>query len=276
MPYLRDSLVAAAVGFVAVTYAYADGSTTPVLTRGRGVPICDAYLERLKLAEYTDPPYCDRPESQEIEGFELLNRIPLAADEAFSLANKVYNFTHQGNQDSFPNGRSFISKEEIQRDLGQSIVAWRYDPPVDVNNDSTPDPVVIWQGHGASQGSYVCGFVKERDPWWQNQLAYIVDFSAMRIDERRTKEIFGHPAGKYSITVDGKLVDLPGFLPVGLRIGIFKYRGLYYFDTFFDSYGDFQGLRQRDARIGSTLGVFLRSKGTTKQVCEYRWTKLQR
>lgn len=53
-------------------------------------------------------------------------------------------------------------------------------------------------------------------------------------------------------------------------MGIFEYDGLYYFDTFLDSSGDFQGRRQKDPRIGKTLGVFLRKDGVTKQECEYR------
>jgi len=242
------------------------------LTIGNRIAVCESYLKRLNLVQSDEPPYCDRPEDTEIEGFEGLNRIPLNADEAFAFGDKIRNFTHQGDQDSFTNGRSFVTKELIQRSLGRSILARRYGPQVDIDNDGKPDSLVVWQGYGASHGDYVCGSVKDRDPWWQNQIAYIVDFDATRIDEKRTREVFGHPAGGYSIVVDGKQKrTLPGFRPIGLKMGIFKYDGLYYFDTFFDSSGDFQGRRQKDPRIGSTLGVFLRKDGVTKQVCEYRF-----
>jgi len=277
MPSLNNSLIFSVAAFVAISCAYADKSPIgPVLTKGRGVPVCDAYLQRLNLAEYTYPPYCDRPENDQVEGFELLNRIPLTIEEAFSFGDKVRNFTQNGDQNLFSNRRSFITEAIVQTELGHTILAWRYDPPVDIDNDGKADSLFVWNGYGASHGIYKCGAIKKRDPWWQNQLAYVVYFDAMRIDQRMTKEIFGHPAGKYSITVDGKLIDLPKFRPIGTKIGIFKHKGLYYFDTFFDSWGDFQGRRQKDASIGNTLGVFLRSNGTTTQVCEYRWTKLRR
>jgi hypothetical protein len=269
--------LATVLSFVIARPALADKTGTAMskqftLTKGRGIAVCEAYLKRLNLVQSDEPPYCDRPEDTEIEGFEHLNRIPLNIDEAFAFGDKVYNFTYRGSQDSFPNGRSSITKNIIQQDLGRSILAWRYDPPADIDNDGAPDSLVIWQGYGASHGSYVCGSVKDRDPWWQNQIAYIVDFDAMRIDEKRTRKIFGHPVGSYSSVMAGKRkVTLPGFRPIGLKMGIFKYDGLYYFDTFFDSSGDFQGRRQKDPRIGSTLGVFLRKDGVTKQMCEYRF-----
>lgn len=275
MPFIQESVVATAL-VLAAACAYADEATTPVLTKGRGVAVCDAYLERLKLTEYADPPYCDRPESDEIEGFDRLNRVPLTVDEAFALGDRIRNFTFNGDQDAFTNRRSFVTKAIIQRDLGRSILAWRYEPPVDIDSDGIPDALVVWQGYGASPGNYVCGSVKERDPLYQSQIAYIIDVDTMRINEKKTRDIFGHPLGKYSITVDGKRVNLQRFRPVGLKIGIVKYKGLYYFDTFFDSSGDFRGLRQNDARIGNTLGVFLRSGDTTKQVCEYRWTTIRK
>jgi hypothetical protein len=63
------------------------------------------------------------------------------------------------------------------------------------------------------------------------------------------------------------------FRPVGLSIGIFKYQELYYFDTFFDPWGDFQNRRGESADISNTLAVFLRQTGKTQQVCEYLMTE---
>jgi hypothetical protein len=55
---------------------------------------------------------------------------------------------------------------------------------------------------------------------------------------------------------------------IGPQIGIFEYHGVYYFDTFFDEISDFDNKRAEDPHLIDTLGVFLRSGGTTKQVCE--------
>ena len=65
-------------------------------------------------------------------------------------------------------------------------------------------------------------------------------------------------------------VAIPKFRPIGPSIGIFKYGNYYYFDTFFDSWGDCQNRRPRYKHIDDTLGVFLRQNGKTRQVCEYR------
>ena len=167
-----------------------------------------------------------------------------------------------GNQDALLRNRSSFVKGVFPHDLGRSIFVWRYEPPVDIDNDHQPDSLLLWQGYGASNADFVCGSEKNGHRWWQSQIAYVVDFEAARIDEKRTREIFGHPAGHNS-----------EFRPIGRKVSIFEYDGLNYFDTFFDSSGDFEGNRQTDPLIASTLGVFLRKGGVTKQVCEYRWTK---
>ncbi len=61
------------------------------------------------------------------------------------------------------------------------------------------------------------------------------------------------------------------FRPIGDSMGIFRFKGATYFDTFFDGWGDFEGKRRKDPNIWRTLGVFRREKGRTKQVCECLW-----
>ena len=163
------------------------------LTEGRGVPVCGAYLMRLNRVGSGKLPYCDRPEDSEVAGFALLHRVPLTIDEAFALGDRIHNLMQQGNQDSFTNNTSYVTKELLRRSLGRSIFAWRYDPLVDIDNDGTPDRIIVWQGYGASHGNYVCGFVKNREPWRQNQIAFVIERNGARIDEKRTREIFGHP-----------------------------------------------------------------------------------
>ncbi len=37
----------------------------------------------------------------------------------------------------------------IRRELGRNLKVWRYDPPVDIDNDGVPERLVTWQGLGA-------------------------------------------------------------------------------------------------------------------------------
>jgi len=59
------------------------------------------------------------------------------------------------------------------------------------------------------------------------------------------------------------------FRPVGRSIGIFEYKSVFYFDTFFDLSGDAQGSRSGEPSLANTLGVFERRGGMTREVCEY-------
>jgi len=54
-------------------------------------------------------------------------------------------------------------------------------------------------------------------------------------------------------------------------MSIFKYRGIFYFDTFFDGGGwaDFDGKRANLASLHNHLAVFLRQEGRTREICEY-------
>jgi hypothetical protein len=45
------------------------------LTKGHGVQVCEAFLQRLNVTVYDDPPYCGRPETDAVPGFKLLDRI---------------------------------------------------------------------------------------------------------------------------------------------------------------------------------------------------------
>jgi hypothetical protein len=103
-------------------------------------------------------------------------------------------------------------------------------------------------------------------------MLFFVDETLTRIDTAKTEKIFGHPSGGYKIHEGtGAETVVQVFRPVGTALGIFKYDGVYYFDTFFDPWGDFRGLRRTYPWINSTLGVFIRDRSETRQVCEFRW-----
>jgi hypothetical protein len=246
------------------------------LTKGHGVEVCEAYLKRLNLTEFEQWPYCDRPENTAIEGFARLNRVSLSSEQVHGLLGRVAGFTYDDNQDAhWYKAHDPMPLNLVENDLKHDVMrVWRYDPPVDIDNDGQADSVVIWHGYGASHGAYSCGSLDKADYLTpQVQIAYVIDLEKLRVDEARTRELFGHPVGKYPDIRKGRQIGLfPGFRPVGRTIGIFQYRNQYYFDTFFDPWGDFEGRRRRDKQISQTLGIFLRQSGKIRQICEYHWT----
>ena len=109
----------------------------------------------------------------------------------------------------------------------------------------------------------------------QPQVAFVITSSNDRLDVSKTVNIFGHPSGGYRLD-DGSLASK--FRPIGRAVGIFNYQNIYYFDTFFDGWGDFENKRQtvytqsKNMQIANTLAVFLHKDGKTRPVCEYLMT----
>lgn len=264
-----------------------------ILTRGKGVPVCKAYLKRLNATTFSAPPFCGRPENDSIPGFTLLHRVPLSPAEVHDLYPIVWAFMGLANRKSIDwddmsyqhqltqTGQFLLTKmdaEDLQReiDAGHAKI-WRYDPPIDIDNDGKPDDVEVWEGIAlpTGTGGMHCG---EDDPRFgeelrQPQVPFVITDHHNRLDVRKTEAIFGSPVGGYPITLNGKRMMADGYRPIGDSIGIFEYRGTYYFDTFFDGWGDFEGKRRKDKHIKDTLAVFLHQHGRTRQVCEYRMTK---
>ena len=255
------------------------------LTQGADSAVCRAYLRRLNEGDQANYPFCDRPETGEDMGFVLLQRKPLTNDQLHDLAQRAHGFMYSRDQDAVelanasrrklglrPQDR--LTQKNIADYVNKDIFVWQYDPLVDIDNDGRPDRLVVWRGYPVGGGLPGCGWT---DKWsvvqGVTQMPFFVDEALTRIDEKRTESIFGHPSGGYKIfegTEAEKVVKQ--FRPIGTSIGIFKYQETYYFDTFFNSWGDFKGLRRTYPWINSVLGVFVRKHGRTEQVCEYRWT----
>jgi hypothetical protein len=267
-----------ALGFAMDSFVLAE-ATKPefTLTKGSGLEVCEAYLERLNATQWQDPPYCDRPEVQQPSPFSTLNRVSLSPSEAAELINRVESFRSDGDQDSFSKMNSSLVAsgakpmepavpiESLRSDLSSGRVrVWRYDPLVDIDNDGKPDRVIIWHGAGASIANYPCGETWHGEPFRQVQMGFVMMADAKRIDEQLTRRIFGHPkAGEEHW---GK-----AFMPVGYTIGILQFRGTTYFDTFLASpLGDVRGKR-RTRSLQNTLGLFVARNSATEQVCEYKW-----
>ncbi|MHB8562377.1 MAG: hypothetical protein ACYDDA_00250 [Acidiferrobacteraceae bacterium] len=280
--------------------AAAEGASSPVrsyhfpfsyhftLTKGAGTPVCKADLKRLNTATYTGPPSCDQPETTKVPGFTPLHRVPLSAPEVYVLFPRVTDFMESGTQGSKAQDdanaalrkRLGLPPQSLQwpwADMksylqqGQTQV-WRYDPPVDVGNNGKPTNLVIWQGMPISDVSGVCGKaapIGYAVVYSQPQVAFVLARGNDRLDVPQTRAIFGHP-GTYRLP-NGTV--LPQFEPVGMSIGLFQYRGLYYFDTFLGRWD-----ASPDQRFLSypapthTLGVFLRRHDHTHEVCAYHMT----
>lgn len=286
------------MGVTTSQWVVADGSYHFDLTKGAGTPVCDAYLKRLNTTDYVVPPYCDRPETTSVPGFTLLHRVPLAAVETKIMSLRVTDFINAQRQRS---PKEYKAEREANDTWEKSsptsllttekmlqhgdIVAWHYDPPVDIDNGGKPDDVLVWRGHGVTgYWPSVCGQPSGSTQFETDgrvpQVAFILAQSNDRLDVpiniARTNEIFGHPSGGYHYP--GQSFPDIRFRPMGPTIGIFKYQDLYYFDTFLfnhpvGSWGFLTNKREYNPKRANTLAVFLRQHGKTRQICEYHMTE---
>jgi len=262
-----------------------------VLRRGAGIPVCEAYLKRLQKTDFVVPPYCDRPENTAVPGFGKLNRVYLSADEVFKLDRQVSGFlTRQDVHDWEKTqeekrrlGVAVTTSEEVRTTIEQQFSRnkdfqrhYRFEPPVDVDNDGKPDHLVIWRETG-----YVCGEPLANDPRPARAPTYAVVLDDQgHLDAARTKEIFGHPSGGYVVRVKDKNERVvqrttATFRPIGTFLGVIVFRDKAYIDTFYDRWGDLNNARTKDSKIHNTLALFKRELGKTQAVCEVLWNEQQ-
>jgi hypothetical protein len=241
------------------------------LTKGAGVPVCQAYLQRINqsLFDAIHPPYCNRPEDDSVPGFVNLVRVPLQPSEVNELYKRVYTF-------EFPprpvenDGEKDIraGRENMTRYVGRGLLAWRYDPPVDIFNNGGSPNIVMWRGieYGGWVGT--CG----DDGLRSSQMPLVFKPGSEEVDERATKRLIAHPMQQYDSTLHtgNQYSSATDFRPIARSIGIFKYRDLYYFDGFFDIWGDAKNERRGRPALANTLAVFLHKDGVSSQVCEYQ------
>jgi uncharacterized protein len=237
-----------------------------ILTKGSGLPVCDAYLKRLNSTHFESAPFCDRPESDTVEGFPILKRKPMFPADVPDLHPSIRSFMSNGNFE--PESESESLKKAF--DEGESKV-WSYSSPIDINNDGRLDNVQIWHGSVLLRAinSRQCGQWLYEFPGNEMlrkpQMAFVIADTNDRLDEFKTVNIFV----RQSNFQNGKTNLSTNFQPIGTSVGIFKYNETYYFDTFFDTSGDAEAKRVNEPDISNTLGVFLNKGGQTKQVCEY-------
>jgi len=242
------------------------------LTSGSGVPVCEAYLQRLNQTQFSSPPYCGRPESSLVPGFVVLKRhrldraefVAIFADAVNLIGNHPPQFGYVPRRNS--NGSETLVPPPLGLPDGFVPSAWSYDPPINIENDGRPKNVVIWTDENHQIPT--CGVpdggsgLAERTGRW----GIILSPDGRQVDRVESEVVFGRarlpPPG------------VPGYWPIGDEVSIFSYQGLTYFDTFLDpQLGDFEGHRVRDSSLSDILGVFLRRQGRTQQVCKYHFVE---
>jgi hypothetical protein len=255
------------------------------LTVGNGVPVCEAYLQRLNQTVFTQPAYCGRPESNAVPGFSVLNRVRLNLADIRPLQPWILAILNPDTQlpsselHSIAKSGGLLTEvpssaiELVHRYYEKGTSSWTYASPLDIGNDGHPVPVLIWDAAVDNQ----CGEFAHRGDN-AAQIPFVLSLDRASIDQRKTMAVFGRPGGATHIPEEGPsgadgVHDflLPYYAVIGGSYGVFEYRDKFYFDTFFDAAngdGDFQGKRRRDANLPDILGVFMSKKGHTHQVCE--------
>jgi hypothetical protein len=257
------------------------------LTQGHGVPVCEAYLQRLNQTLFKVPPYCGRPESTLVPGFEPLHRQWMSVSQFTHLYIPVTVFL-----EDLPNDLPSIHRKGPD---GTDIFGppagggfptpympstWIYDPPVDIENNGAPDNVAIWDEYDRLDVFPPCfrdmDFGVSTTGSHSSEEGIILKPDMSGINTTKTAAVFGHPDGGFLFPTgphaEGPVRLYHAFRPIGTEVGIFEYRGVNYFDTFFSTLidqGDFRDRRKNDQVLRDTLGVFLRRANHTHQVCEY-------
>jgi hypothetical protein len=172
-----------------------DVNPTFHLVQGRGIAVCDAFAQRLKVTEFKRPIYCDIPENDSVAGFAKLKRVPLPVEKGAPSFSRVYEFGRIQNQFvDMPEHRL----EDVKVLYPAFVRAWTYDPDVSLNNDGVTEHLLFWQGAGALGGDPPanCG---ERGLGDNQELIHasptglILTSDDKQIDEQKTREFLQHP-----------------------------------------------------------------------------------
>jgi hypothetical protein len=237
-------------------------------TKGRGTPLCEAYLQRLNQTDFYSPPYCGRPESTVVPGFRFLQRRFLSSTEYRALffdASAVltgeplhHDYIAHRNSD----GSSVYVAPYDPLYPGFTPGAWTYDPPIDIENAGGAGNVILWTVEDRYHSD--CGTASEPDGGLAPGSLYglVLSHDLNQINREKTYAVFGIPG-----VTSGPPPTVTEF---GRDFGVFEYRDHVYFDTVFDrNLGDAAGHRGQEISLSATLGVFLYNHGRRHEVCEY-------
>lgn len=241
-----------------------DGGWAFTLTRGKGIPVCEAYLQRINAQPYDRSPYCGFPEETRVPGFGHLTREWMDWPEIQQVNDDLNRFVGQGDISPVHHKTPVVFK------IPPAV--YRFAGGVDIENNGQPDNVLMWSYEG--RNAYACGqyfgTVPEMDK--HGWMGVILTADGKSIDVERTGRVFGSRRGGYDVTAGHppRREFQRSYTPIGLGYTLFEYRGVYYYSTFQSMWYDFDDAPTRGDNDGDILGVFRSKSGVTTKVCEFR------
>lgn len=260
------------------------------LIKGTGVPVCEAYLQRLNQSVFHEPPFCSIPENDQIPGFERLNRVPLNPATVNRLFVQAYNISHDTNANDemrppeppkmgtlairWLRGRALFSIPTVSEN--DNLSAWAFDPLVDIENDDKPDNVVIWRDYPPiwhEELNNTCGVATTSGmgPASSDSAPFILTGDSKEIDLKKTIQVFDNSALRQLIVRNFPKGSVFGrrFIPLGESINIFLFNRKYYFSA----YQEVDGKRSNPSASKAAvehIAVYLHQAHQTRQICEYQ------
>jgi hypothetical protein len=251
------------------------------LVKGRGVPVCEAYLQRIHQTLFYEPPFCGRPDNDQVPGFAHLRAVPLSPMQVnrFSVSQANLEAQLSLHYTERPDAMELAASAEtkfVYLDTGGIIAAvpknanvsvWRYEPPADIDNDGIPDNIVMWRSSGPPIWT-PCGLVPFSDSGRQSggPVTYVLSADSASIDVAKTVALFGDP--RMQGPENQAWTPAGEYHPVGYSMGIFQYQGEYYFDAFVDHEITNSKSRRREF-YQQRLYVFRRSAGKLERMCAF-------
>ena len=259
------------------------------LTKGKGTPVCDAYVQRLRATDFYVIPRCERPDNVSVPGFKPLGRVPLTRAEVLALNDSVQGLLF-ANDPGYAKARSlaektkrpFASDAALNADAQESSLRntagksparspyyYRFEPRVDIDNDGVADDVVMW-----SQTASPCGQTYAPNYAYPRAVSVFPAIlgEGAQLDVESTRALLQHPRG--DVFYPPQRLALPvavEFRKIADALGVFAYAGEYYLDGFYTYFGDLEGNSVRTSETTGVLAVFERKGGTTTAVCEVSW-----
>ena len=243
------------------------------LLKGKGVPVCEAYLQRLNQTWFYEPPYCGRPENDQVPGFTRLHAVALSPTEVNGLAVAEANLDSPVNLNFVERPGALALAESststpVYLDTlgilnaarpGANISVWRYEPTIDIDNDRTPDNVILWRNANPPVWDNRCGqSLTNGRVNLEGPTAFFLTADHSGIDVRKTVAVFEDLASLQ-------------YYPLKYSIGVFQYRGEYYFDAFVD--GEVGNIPTDSARSAEDyrkyLHVFHRKDRRLEHTCQF-------
>jgi hypothetical protein len=243
------------------------------ITKGKGTAVCDSYLIRLNTTHYYSPPYCGRPENDAIPGFKQLKYTVLDAREVNDLFPKIYNYwfpqaTAEGD-DILALRKGSV---DVSPEVNRTVEVWRYDEPIDIENDGHPVNLLMWRGYGVD-GSGLCGASFGRDPsgYRQRQVPLVIRADSKTVDDYKTRALLQNsvPVSQSQRKFDSATGVRSRFKAIGRSVGIFSFKDIYYLDAFSEPSGNSRGDNLTNPRDSNLLSVYRRAKGKSTKLCEY-------